>query len=307
MSTEKRGGILGILITIAVLFTLFLMVSVYIFKSLQGAKDTAELKIKNLNKGPIGVINIDGVIMDSDKTIRKLLTAEEDNSIKAIILRIDSPGGAVGPTQEIYDEIIRIDKTKPIYASFGTVAASGGYYLGAAARKIYASPGTLTGSIGVIMQFADMSKLYDWAMINPEIVKSGKFKDIGSPTRAMKPEEREYLETMVSRVHEQFIKDILKRRAGKVKDIKKHAQGQIFSGEDAKTWGFVDELGGLWVAGRQIHKELELEESFGLREIKEKKKFDWFEALQNVDEAVTNVKTFFSPRSQSPSPYFLYK
>lgn len=308
MSAEqKRGGILGILITIAVLFTLFMMVSVYIFKSLQGAKDTAELNIKDLNKGPIGVIYVNGVIMDSDKLIRKLLTAEEDKSIEAIILRIDSPGGAVGPTQEIYEEIVRIDKKKPVYASFGSVAASGGYYLGAATRKIYASPGTLTGSIGVIMQFADMSKLYEWAKVNPEVVKSGKFKDIGSPARPMRDEERAYLENMVADVHKQFLRDIMKRRSGKVKDIDKHAQGQIFSGEDAHKWGFVDAIGGLWVAGREIHKELKLEAAFGLREIKEKKKFDWFEALQNVDAAVNNVKTFFSRQSNAPSPYFLYQ
>lgn len=303
-SEQNRSGVKGILITIGILFILFLGVSAYIFSSLGSAKESAELKIKDFNKGPIGVITVNGVIMDSDKVIRMLLTAEEDKSIKAIILRIDSPGGAVGPTQEIYEEIIRIDAKKPIYASFGSIAASGGYYLGAATRKIYANAGTLTGSIGVIMQFADMSKLYEWAKIKGETVKSGQYKDIGSPTRPMKDNERAYLENMIAKVHKQFIRDIERRRSDKIKDINEHAQGQIFSGEDALAWGFVDELAGLWEAGRRIHSELALKEPFGLREIKEKKKFNWVEMLQNMEEAVTDLRLNLKNDS---APYFLYK
>lgn len=302
---KKRSGIIGILITIVVLFLFFLLVSVYLFKSLSGAKNSAELKLKKFNQGSIGVIKISGVITDSEKIIKKLLTAEDNKKIKAIILRINSPGGAVGPTQEIYEEIIRIDKKKPIYASFGAIAASGGYYLGAATRKIYASAGTLTGSIGVIMQFMDMSELLKFAKLKDETVKSGKYKDIGSPNRPMKPYERVYLEKMIAQVHRQFIGDIKKKRGEKVKDIEKHAQGQIFSGEDAVKWGFVDELAGLWEAGRRIHKELNLPGKFGLREIKEKKKVNWFEMLRNVEEAVSYMKTYF--KGDTPQPYYLYR
>ena len=130
--------------------------------------------------------------MDSNKIVRKLLIAEEDESLKALIVRIDSPGGAVGPTQEIYDEIIRIDKNKPVYASFGSVAASGGYYIGAAARKIYANKGTITGSIGVIMQFVDLSKLYEYLKFGHKRL-SRLYKDIGSPNRPMTKKEKELL------------------------------------------------------------------------------------------------------------------
>lgn len=303
MASEKRSGILGILITIGILFALFIGASIFIFKSLTGAKNIAENRLKRFNKGPIGVIYVKGIIMDSEKTIKKLLRAEEDKSLKAIVLRIDSPGGAVGPTQEIYEEVVRIDKKKPVYASFGAIAASGGYYLGAATRKIFASPGTLTGSIGVIMQFADLSKLYEWAKIKPEIIKAGKYKDTGSLARPMTGEERGRLEQMLSDVHEQFITDIQKRRGDKIKDIRAHTQGQIFSGQQGKKWGYVDELAGLWEAGRRIHKELGLKEEFGFKEIKERKKLNFFEFLKKVEEGASQLSLKLS---KEDGPYYLY-
>src|SRR5690606_8771850 len=151
---------------------------------------------------------IQNTIMESKKTIELLLAAEDEKSIKAIILRIDSPGGAVAPTQEIYEEVRRIDKKKPIYASFGTVAASGGYYIGAACRKIWANAGTLTGSIGVIMQTADLSELFKFAKIKQEVIKAGRYKDIGSPARSMTDEERMILTELLAGTHKQFMSDI---------------------------------------------------------------------------------------------------
>ena len=169
-------------------------------------------------KSPVAVIEINGPIMKSKKTI-ELLHEAEKGKYKAIIVRIDSPGGAVGPTQEIFDEIVRIDKKVPVYASFGSVAASGGYYIGAAARKIYANRGTITGSIGVIMQFMDLSELFKLSKVRPEIVKSGEFKDLGNPSRRMRKKERALLEASVQKVHEQFRQDIISRRGKKIKEV----------------------------------------------------------------------------------------
>ncbi len=250
----------------------------------------------------IGVVEVKGVIMESDKTIKLLHNAEEDDSVKAILLRIDSPGGAVGPTQEIYEEILRIDKEKPIYASFSSVAASGGYYLGAACRKIFTNAGTITGSIGVIMQFMDMSKLYEWAKLKPETIKAGKYKDIGNPARAMNEEERVFMDKMITKVHQQFKNDITRRRAKVLKvDIEELAQGQIFSGEEAVDLGLADEVLGLWGAARSIHKDLELESDFGVKFIKKKKKFQMLDLFGNLEE---EVKSFFS---KTQTPMFLYK
>ncbi|MCB9092273.1 MAG: signal peptide peptidase SppA [Halobacteriovoraceae bacterium] len=257
-------------------------------------------------KGPIAVIELEGVILESKKTIELLLDAEEDDSIEAIIMRINSPGGAVGPTQEIYQEITRIDAKKPIYASFGSIAASGGYYIGAACRKIFANAGTLTGSIGVIMQFMDMSDLYQWAKLKPETFKAGKYKDIGSPFRPLTGEERNLMNNMLEVVHRQFISDIAQTRKEKiVGDIIEHAQGQIFSGEEAYKIGLVDELGGLWAAGRSIHKELGLEGKFSLRFIKKKRKFSFRSFIEDMEEETKSFITELG--AKKILPMFLFQ
>ena len=185
--------------------------------------------------------------MKSKKIIELLHEAEKSAGIKALIIRINSPGGAVGPTQEIFDEIVRIDEAIPVYASFGSVAASGGYYLGAAARKIYANRGTITGSIGVIMQFMDLSEIFKLTKVKPEIIKSGKFKDLGNPSRQMRKDERRLLEKSVEVVHDQFRRDIIKRRGKRINgDLNDLTQGQIFSGEEALSFGLIDAVGGLY-------------------------------------------------------------
>ncbi len=241
---------------------------------------------------PIAVISIENEIMESRKVVEMLIAAEEEKEIKAIILRIDSPGGAVAPTQEIYEEVRRIDKKKPIYASFGTVAASGGYYIGAACRKIWANSGTLTGSIGVIMQMADLSELFKWAKYKPETIKAGRYKDIGSPNRAMTDEERMYLTDLLAGTHKQFMDDISAVRKNRLKKpIIELAQGQIFHGKEAAELGLVDEVGSLWQAGRAIHKELKLKGEFGLRYLKPaKKKFSLSELLQETEDTISYLK-----------------
>lgn len=301
MSNQRSRGIVGIFILISVLFIIFLVFAFYTITNLQGP-----LKVKNAS---IGVVEVEGVIMDSKKIVKKLLKAEKDNDIEAIIVRINSPGGAVGPTQEIYEEIRRIDKDKPVYASFGTVAASGGYYIGAACRKIFSNAGALTGSIGVIMNFMDLSKIYEWAKVNPEVIKAGKYKDIGSSSRPMTNEEKGLMNEMIQKVHDQFIMDIYKVRSEKIKGglegLRQYAQGQIFSGEGAKERGLVDEVAGLWQAGRMIHKELELKKEFDLKFIKIKKDSPaLMDMFGDIEESIQN----FTYKLKTDSvPMFLHK
>ena len=293
MSRERSKGIVGIFVLVTVLFFIFIVFAFYTVSSLKNANSLGENLLDKSKNSPIAVISIENEIMDSRKIIEMLLTAEEEPSIKAIILRIDSPGGAVAPTQEIYEEVKRIDKRKPIYASFGTVAASGGYYIGAACRKIWANAGTLTGSIGVIMQMADLSELFKWAKYRPEVIKAGRYKDIGSPNRPMTDEERLYLTDLLAGTHKQFMDDISSTRKNRLKkDITQLAQGQIFHGSEAKTLGLVDEVGSLWQAGRTIHKELKLKGEFGLRYLKPtKKKFSISEFLQETEDTVSFIKS----------------
>jgi protease IV len=196
----------------------------------------------------VGVIEVTGTIMDSKKTLKELNAFAEKDHIKAIVLRIDSPGGAVGPSQEIYDAIKRIKAKKKIVASMGSLAASGGYYIACATDKIYANPGTLTGSIGVIMEMPNVQGLLKWAGVEMNTIKAGKLKDSGSPFRDMTPDEREYFEGVLADVHGQFIDAVASGRKLTVEEVKPLADGRIFSGRQAKEAKLVDELGGIEAA-----------------------------------------------------------
>jgi protease-4 len=203
----------------------------------------------------IGVLEVKGVITDSKKLMEQLDAFSEDPLIKAIIVRINSPGGAVGPSQELYEAVRKAAKKKPTFASMGSVAASGGYYIAAGAKRIFANPGTITGSIGVIMQFADMSKLFQWAKMNPYNIKTGQYKDIGSPNREMTPEEKALLQGMLNNVLGQFRRAVAEGRGLTMDKVVALSDGRIFSGEQAKTEGLVDELGGMTEAVDAVAKE----------------------------------------------------
>jgi protease-4 len=293
LTRERSKGIVGIFILVTVLFFIFIMFAFYTVSQLKESSSMGERLLDKSKNSPIAVITIENEIMESKKIVEMLLAAEEEKDIKAIILRIDSPGGAVAPTQEIYEEVRRIDKIKPIYASFGTVAASGGYYIGAGCRKIWANPGTLTGSIGVIMQMADLSELFKWAKYKQETIKAGRYKDIGNPGRPMTDEERLYLNQLLAGTHQQFMDDITAVRKNRLKkEISELAQGQIFHGSEAKALGLVDEIGGLWKAGRAIHKELKLSGEFNLRFLKpQKRKFSLSDFLEEGQDAISFLKS----------------
>jgi len=191
----------------------------------------------------IGVIPIEGPIADSRSITAQLVKFAKDDTIRAIILRIDSPGGGVGPSQEIYREVMKTRKTKKVIASMGSLAASGGYYIAAGADKIVANPGTITGSIGVIMEFVRLEELLKKLGISLEVMKSGEFKDIGSPHRQMTEREKELIQGLLSDIQGQFVRAVAKGRKLSVEKVEEIADGRIISGARAKELGLVDRLG----------------------------------------------------------------
>ncbi|BCA55565.1 putative Peptidase S49, signal peptide peptidase SppA [Nitrospira sp. KM1] len=195
----------------------------------------------------VALIRVEGVILDSQSTVTELRRFGENPSIKAIVLRIDSPGGGVVPSQEIFDAVqrVRSKNNKAVIASMGTVAASGGYYIAAATDRIIANPGTLTGSIGVIMETANIEGLLKKIGVEGIVVKSGKFKDVGSPLRKMSDEEHALLQSVMDDVHKQFIDAVAAGRALEVTAVQALADGRIFTGRQAKDAKLVDELGNL--------------------------------------------------------------
>src|SRR5215471_16200599 len=201
----------------------------------------------------VAIVEVDGIIgvgpdrgADADSIVRTLAEYRDNPSVAAVVLRINSPGGVVAPTQEIFAAVERVRGAgKPVVASLGSVAASGGYYVAVAANRIYANPGTLTGSIGVIMQLANVGPLLKKVGVDYVVVKSGAFKDIGNFARPMRPEERQVLQALLDDVYGQFVKAVAQRRGLEEKAVLAFADGRIYSGQQARILKMVDEIGGL--------------------------------------------------------------
>jgi len=227
-----------------------------ILLALVGISSITSEWVQQGTKNRIGIVDITGLISDSQYIVNQVKKFRKDKRIRGIILRIDSPGGAVGPSQEIYNEVLKTRESgKTIYASMGALAASGGYYIASAAERIFANPGTLTGSIGVIMVFSNAQGLMEKIGLQPEIVKAGEYKDIGSPARAMTQKERNLLQSVVTDVHQQFIEAVANGRNISVAEVTKIADGRILTGRQAYSLNLVDQMGGLQVSIDQIaHK-----------------------------------------------------
>ena len=195
--------------------------------------------------GKVAVVRIDGPIIESKSVVDEIDGYLKDNSIKALVLRVNSPGGGVVPSQEIYDEVKRLTAKKKVVVSMGSLAASGGYYISAPANKIIANPGTITGSIGVIMEVPNVKGLMDKIGVTTEVIKSGKHKDLASPFRGIGKEEREILQGVMDDVHAQFIAAVSEGRKMPIDKVREIADGRIFSGRQAIKAGLVDELGDL--------------------------------------------------------------
>ena len=191
----------------------------------------------------IGVVSITGTISSSKIISSELAKFAKDDSISAIILRINSPGGGVGATQEIYREVQKITPQKPVVASMGSIAASGGYYVAAPATKIVSNPGTITGSIGVFIQFVRLEELMNKIGVDLEIVKSGEFKDMGSPDRKLTQRDREIIDALIKDLQGQFVSAVASGRNLPVEKVQEIADGRIFSGARAKDLGLVDFMG----------------------------------------------------------------
>lgn len=199
----------------------------------------------HLSGDMVGIIEVQGIIVDSSEFITQLHDFRDNDKIKAVVLRIDSPGGVVGPSQEMYEEIKKFTQKKKLVVSMGSLAASGGYYIAAPANLIVANPGTVTGSIGVIMKLSNIQGLLGKVGLNSFVLKSGKFKDSGSPIRPMTKADREILQGIIDSMHGQFVKAVAEGRKVPVEEIRKIADGRIFSGEQALRLKLVDRLGNL--------------------------------------------------------------
>ncbi len=193
----------------------------------------------------IGVVDLEGVILDPNDVVDQLRRFADDDSIKAIIVHVNSPGGGVAASEEIYREVKRVrdDRKKRIVASIETVGASGAYYVSAATNKIYADSGSVVGSIGVIAEWVNYGDLMRWAKLKPEILKVGQFKDTGDPTRELTPAERQYMQGLIDNMYGQFVQAVADGRHAKVADIKSIADGRVWTGEQALSMHLIDQIG----------------------------------------------------------------
>lgn len=244
MSNSKIVWGVGIAaVLLVVLFSGLLIVAVILLSD----QDTSF----SFGSNKVAVIPLEGVIYDSQPFVDDLRKFADDSGVKAIVLRIDSPGGGVAASQEMYREVKRVreEKKKPIVVSMGSVAASGGYYVACGADQIVANPGTITGSIGVIAEWYNYGELLKLAKLKSETFKSGKFKDTGNPARDLTPEEREYFQHLIDQLYGQFLSTVVEARSGKkqlnAEKVKALADGRVFSGQEALDIGLIDQIGNL--------------------------------------------------------------
>ncbi len=234
---RKHPVILGICILLFIgvaFFTLIYLLG--LFKGVGGSLNFQE---------KVGVVRIEGVIADSKEVIEQIDELADDDGVRAVVLRIDSPGGGVAASQEIYRAVRKLQTKKKVIVSMGSVAASGGYLIATAADRIVANPGTITGSISAVMHFADVQELMKKVGVRSSVIKSGKFKDIGSPARDMTAEEKLLIQEIVDDIYDQFVRTVSEDRKIPLEQIRSLADGRIFSGRQALQLKLVDELGGL--------------------------------------------------------------
>src|SRR3990170_6334405 len=237
MASRARSLMLGLGLTTVILAVFLLTVWALM----------AVLEDGVLPGGPrVAIVELEGIIVDGDATVRELREHMDNPAVRAVVLRVNSPGGVVGPTQEIFSAVQRVRKAgKPVVASLAAVAASGGYYVATAADRIYANPGTLTGSIGVIMQVANVEGLLKKVVVDFVVIKSGQYKDIGNFARPMTPEERRILQALLDDVYNPFLDAVARGRKLDKATVESFADGRVVSGQQAKELKMIDALGGL--------------------------------------------------------------
>ncbi len=285
----KRPFARGCLVVVLVLAAFFILFGI-----------VSRLDTLPLARGEkVAVLPITGLIADPEAPIEQFKKFARDDSVKAIVIRINSGGGGVGPSQEIFEEVRKLKGRKPVVASMGAIAASGGYYIACGARKIYANPGTITGSIGVVMPFVSAKDLAEKIGIKGMEVKSGRFKDTGSPLRDMRPDEKQLLQTVVDNVHMQFVRAVAEGRNLPVESVLAIADGRILSGEQAKSLKLVDALGNLEDAVADAGKMAGIKGEPAVV-TPPKKKLSLIELLRE------EVRTFIGEQVSAPPPRIEY-
>lgn len=240
---RRRDIVIGIIIAISVVVVFGIFVLGFIGSMTAGE----DIGVSGFSSGNVGVLEVEGIIDDgmARRVIKQLDRWSETGSIKAIVLQVNTPGGGVAASQEIYDAILRAKEEKPVVAAMASVAASGGLYIACAADRIVANPGTLTGSIGVIFQFHTFKGLMDKVGIGTETIKAGEMKDVGNMARPMTEQERGMFQSVVNDTYEQFVGVVAEGRDLDMAEVKKFADGSVFTGRQALELGLVDSLGGL--------------------------------------------------------------
>jgi protease IV len=240
--TPRSRTLLWIVIGGGTFFLFVMSVFVLVYLALHAGGDQASLHAFG---DKIGVVDLEGVIVDPSVIVPQLKKFGDDDSIKAIIIRVNSPGGGVAASEEIYRAVKRVrdEKHKRIVASISTVGASGAYYVSSATNKIYADNGSIVGSIGVIMEWLNYGDLLRWAKLKQEILSVGEFKDTGDPTRELTPAERAYLQSLADNMYLQFVRAVAEGRGAKVEDIKAIANGKVWTGEEALSMHLIDQIG----------------------------------------------------------------
>lgn len=241
----------------------------------------------------IGVLEIEGTISDSKDTIDEIVRFKEDSTIRGVIVRIDSPGGGVAATQEIYQEMNKLREKKPVYVSMGSLCASGGYYIAVASRKVYANPATITGSIGVIMEQVVVEDLMRKVGLQPNTIKSGGYKDVGSPFRKMRNEERAYFQGILDSMHEQFIKAVAEGRKMPIEEARRLSDGRIYTGTQAKGLRLVDAIGTFYDAVDDMKMLLSIPGKPQL--VYGKKPFSILKWLLSATAREMNIRSLYEP------------
>jgi len=240
------------------IFFLFLMaVFALVLFTVRHEQNRTEV-VSSGSGGTIAIVDLDGVITSPKDVVKNLKKFADDDSVKAIILHVDSPGGGVAASEEIYREVRRVrdEKKKPIVASIETVGASGAYYVASGTSKIFADHGSIVGSIGVIMEWYNYADLVKWAKMKNIVIKTGEFKDTGNPARDITPAEQQYLQGMAQDMLGQFIQSVASGRGVKPDEIKAIADGKVWTGEQAKQMKLVDELGDFEAAVKDTAKSV---------------------------------------------------
>lgn len=244
----------------------------------------------DLGTGNVAIIDIKGPIYTSKEIIEKIHKYEKNRMVKALVIRIETPGGGVAACQEIYEELNKARKKKKVVASMGGVAASGGYYIACACDKIVANPGTATGSIGVAMRISNLEELFKKVGLRFEVIKSGAHKDIGSPSRPMTPVEKALLQRVINDIHNQFIEVIVQERNLDKRKVRSLADGRIFTGKQAKKLGLIDELGNLEDAVKIAGELAKIKGKPKVIREKEKRKFTIFDLIRPRDRSDVSLE-----------------